>query len=80
MSQLSEYEQLSLKRLEIAILEDRWSDEALVKLIKLAGEYINIMSVSEYAKKNNISYPGARKNAATRKNIELFNTKFIIHV
>lgn len=75
---LSEYEELSLKKLDEAIESERWSNEGLVQLIELAGAYLNVISVPEYAKKRNISDVAARKDTATRKNRTIFNTKFVI--
>lgn len=50
-------------------------NESLVKLIKLAGDYLNLKTIPKYAKDNNMSYPGAAK---FRRVIELFDVKFII--
>ena len=51
------------------------SNEVLVQIIELAGGYLNLQTITDYAKANNISYNGAKK---FRKNIELFGVKFII--
>lgn len=76
--QLSEYELKSLRKLEEAIRSNRWSNEALVKLIKLAGEYLNIKTVPDYAKGKGISYVAARKDTFHRKNSDIFGVKFVI--
>jgi hypothetical protein len=38
---MTDYEQKSLQRLGEAITDGRWSNEALVQLIELAGSYLN---------------------------------------
>jgi hypothetical protein len=76
--QLSEYERKSLQKLGESILEGKWSNEGLVQLIELAGDYLNLQPLSDYAEKQNISYQAAKKNYNGRINIKLFNTKFII--
>ena len=75
---LSNYEQKSLKKLEETIQKGNWSNNALVELIKLAGEYLNIKTVAKYAADNKISYPGANKETKNRKIKIIFDTKFII--
>lgn len=50
----------------------------LVEIIKLSGEYLNLMTVTDYQKSNSISYQGARKDTKTRTNVVLFNTRFVI--
>lgn len=76
--QLSEYEYKSLTKLGEAITDGRWSNQGLVQLIELAGGFLNIMTISNYAKKHNMQYQGAKKDTNTRKNIVVFNTKYII--
>lgn len=73
--QLSEYELKSLRKLEEAIRAGKWSNDGLVKLIKLEGEYLNIKTIPRYAKFIGISYPGVIK---TRKVTDIFDVKFII--
>ena len=75
MPQLSEYEKLSLKRLEERILEDKWSVDGLVQLIELSGQYLNIQTIPDYAKTKKLTYNGVKK---TREIREIFNVKFII--
>ncbi len=50
-------------------------NEDLVQIIELAGSYLNIATISDYAKQNNISYNGAKKYRTIKK---IFNTKFVI--
>lgn len=57
---MTEYELNSLNKLGVAIEAGKWSNEALVQLIKVCGEHLNLMTIPEYAKANNMSYPGVR--------------------
>lgn len=51
------------------------NNENLVQIIELCGSYLNIKTISDYAKSNNISYNGVKKF----RNIKiLFNSKFVI--
>lgn len=49
MNQLSQYEILALKKLGEAIQHGRWSNEGLVQLIELAGDYLNLQTIPAYA-------------------------------
>jgi hypothetical protein len=51
------------------------NNDSLVQLIELAGNYLNIESIPNYAKQNNLSYNGVKK---FRTIVELFNIKFVI--
>lgn len=62
-------------RLEKRILEHGVSNKELVQIIEVAGDYLGLKTISQYAKENNISYNGAKKY---RENITLFGVKFII--
>jgi hypothetical protein len=50
-------------------------NDSLVQLIELSGNYLNLQTISKYAKDNELSYNGVKYN---REIIELFNTKFVI--
>jgi hypothetical protein len=50
-------------------------NEFLVHLIELAGSYLNLQTISDYADSNNMSYNGVKK---CRDVIALFNTKFVV--
>lgn len=78
MSNINEYEASVLKKLGQSIQEGRWSNEGLVELIKLEGEYLNLRTVPDYCTETGMSYPGAIKETKTRKVREIFNVKFII--
>jgi hypothetical protein len=51
------------------------NNDSLVQLIELAGNYLNIESIPNYAKQNNLSYNGVKK---FRTIVELFNVKFVV--
>jgi hypothetical protein len=50
-------------------------NDTLVQLIEQAGNYLNLKTITDYAKDNGISYNGVKNN---RKIIELFGVKFVI--
>ena len=50
-------------------------NQDLVQLIELAGAYLNLKTIPDYAKENNMSYNGVKNN---RKIISLFNVKYVI--
>jgi hypothetical protein len=50
-------------------------NDSLVQLIELAGAYLNIETIPNYAKRNQLYYNGVKKH---RKLQTLFNVKFVI--
>ena len=52
------------------------NDESLVQLIELSAKYLNLKTLAEYARENNISYNGAKN---FRKHIKIAKVKFIIN-
>ena len=72
---LSDYETNSLQKLGDAIQKGKWSNYGLVQLIELSGLFLNLQTISDYAKNNNISYNGVKKS---RKIKTLFGVKFVI--
>lgn len=75
MSELTQYERDSLNKLGQSIQEGKWSNAGLVQLIELAGMYLNIKTIPDYAKDQRITYNGAIKRI---RPITIFNVKFII--
>lgn len=55
--------------------KDEIDNDSLVQLIELAGGYLNLKTISGYAKANKMSYNGVKK---FRKVISVFNVKFVI--
>ena len=51
------------------------SNNDLVQIIESAGSYLNLMTIADYAKTNNISYNGAKKHRHVQ---QMFKVKFII--
>lgn len=51
------------------------SNDDLVQIIELAGSYLNIRTLPDYAKENNMSYNGVKKFRTVKT---IFNTKFVI--
>lgn len=72
--QLTEYESKSLEKLEQSIIDGKFTNSGMVKLIKLIEDYLNPLSIQEFADRNKISYQAARKH----KQVILFRQKFII--
>ena len=59
MNQLTQYERDSLNKLGQSIQLGKWSNTGLVQLIELAGMYLNIKTIPDYAKDQRITYNGA---------------------
>lgn len=57
-----------------SILKKELKEIDLVQLIERINTYLNLKTISQYAKDNNISYNGAKKH---REIIKLFSCKFI---
>ena len=51
------------------------SNDDLVQIIEQCGNFLNLQTVSDYARSHKISYNGAKK---FRQKVCIFNTKFII--
>ena len=64
-----------LNHLSERIESNELSNEDCVRIIEHIGGYLNLQTVSDYAKNNNISYNGAKNFRTTT---EIFNVKFII--
>lgn len=51
------------------------TNDEIVQLIEQLGSYLNLQTISTYAKNNKISYNGVKKY---RNIITIFKTKFVI--
>jgi hypothetical protein len=72
---MTEYEIKIIEKLQQSVIEGQISNECLVQIIEQCGSFLNLKTISNYAKENSISYNGAKK---FRENIELFGVKFIL--
>lgn len=55
--------------------DEELDNDSLVQIIELCGGYLNLQTISDYSKKNNISYNGVKKFRRVQK---IFNVKFVI--
>lgn len=51
------------------------NNNSLVQIIELCGDYLNLQTISNYAKQHGMSYNGVKNNREVQK---LFNVKFVI--
>ena len=72
---MTENEKIAIDKLHEMITQKGVSNEFLVQLIEVAGGYLNIKTIPDYAKYNNLTYNGVKK---TRQIKIIFNTKFVI--
>ena len=72
---LSEIELNKLSEIGSSIQSENLSNEALIQLIELTGGFLNLQTIPDYAKENNMSYNGVKKFRTVRK---IFGVKFVI--
>ena len=72
---LTDYEIDRLNDIGRKIQTEQWSNIALVQLIELSGGFLNLKTIPDYAKENNMSYNGVKK---FRKIETIFGVKFVI--
>ncbi len=51
------------------------NNQSLVQIIELCGQYLNLKTISDHARKNKLSYNGTKN---FRTVVNLFNVKFVI--
>ena len=51
------------------------NNESLVQIIELCGLYLNLETITKYAKENNMSYNGVKNH---RHIVNLFGNKYVI--
>ena len=73
--QLTDNEYKLLEWLSEKIEKNEISNTCLVEIIKLCGSYLNICTITNYAKQHNLSYPGVLKSPKVNI-VELFGVKF----
>jgi hypothetical protein len=54
---------------------DQLNNDSLVQIIEHCGMYLNLETIPDYAKRNQLSYNGVKKH---REIVNIFNTKFVI--
>jgi hypothetical protein len=54
---------------------DELDNDSLVQIIEHCGGYLNLQTIPDYAKRNNISYNGVKKFRLIK---EIFKVKFVI--
>ena len=72
---MSENEIIAIDKLHKMVTEKDVSNEFLVQLIEVAGGYLNLKKIPDYAKAYKLSYNGVKK---TRQIKIIFNTKYVI--
>lgn len=63
------------EHLSVRIENNELTNHELVQLIEHVGLYLNLSTIPDYAKSNNMSYNGVKK---FRKIQKIFNVKFVI--
>ena len=61
--------------LDQKVVAGDYTNDDLVQFIESCGKYLNLKTIPDYAKQNNMSYPGVRD---FRNIITLFNVKFVL--
>lgn len=72
---MSEKEHIIIKRLYKFVSENDVSNDFLVQIIELSGMFLNLKTISDYARDNKMSYNGVKKHRNVK---EIFNVKFVI--
>lgn len=61
--------------LDSKMYDGNFTNDDLVQFIELAGKYLNLQTLPNYAKENNMSYNGVKKFRNIRK---IFGVKFVV--
>lgn len=56
-------------------MNGEFTNEDLIQFIEVAGSFLNLKTISDYAKAKNLSYNGVKNH---RQIIEVFNVKFVV--
>jgi hypothetical protein len=57
---------------------DKLNNDSLVQIIILCSSYLNLQTVSDYARKNGMTYNGVIKPVKNRQIITLLGVKFVV--
>jgi hypothetical protein len=58
--------------------KDELNNDSLVQIIELCSSYLNLQTVSDYARKNAMTYNGVIKPVKSRQIITLLGVKFVV--
>ena len=72
---MSELAEKIVRNIHLGVENDMLTDSDLVQIIEHAGKFLNLETISEYAKRTGKSYNGVKK---FRKQIKIFNVNFVI--
>lgn len=61
--------------LDSKMYDGDFTNDDLVQFIESVGKYLNLKTIPDYAKENNLSYNGVKKH---RQIVEIFNVRFVI--
>jgi hypothetical protein len=75
MSKTAENTSKLLKFVAEKFEKNELDNDSLLELIELCGNYLNIQSITDYAKANKMSYNGVKNH---RQIVEIFKQKFVI--
>jgi len=64
-----------LSFLDDKMYDGNFTNNDLVQFIESVGKYLNLQTIPDYAKENNLSYNGVKKFRETKT---IFNIKFVI--
>lgn len=73
--QLSEYEKLSINKLGQSIHAGKWSNEGMVQCIELLLDYLNPVTIQQYADNVGKTYNGIKK---TKPATKILDQKYIL--
>lgn len=72
---MSDLEHFTLQKFIKMVHEKNVSNEFLVQICELSGSFLNLKTISDYAKENKMSYNGVKNH---RNIVVIFNTKYVI--
>jgi len=72
---MTDKEEKATERFYKFVVKNDVSNEFLVEIIKLSGNFLNLRTISDYARENNLSYQGVKTSRTIQK---IFNVKFVI--
>lgn len=64
-----------LKNIYLGVENNLLSNDDLIRIIEQSGAFLNLQTISDYAKENKMSYNGVKK---FRKTVKIFNVKYVI--